>query len=76
MEDALKKGGKMTVKNLNRKQENAANIQLSESIITAGVAKTAFRELLDRVESGEQIVIQRHGKPVAEIGPVRKPKSD
>ena len=30
-------------------------------------AKTRLSELLDRVEKGEQIVITRHGKPVARL---------
>jgi prevent-host-death family protein len=32
-------------------------------------AKTRLSELLDRVESGEQIVITRHGRPVARLVP-------
>jgi prevent-host-death family protein len=32
-------------------------------------AKTRLSELLDRVEKGEQIVITRHGKPVARLVP-------
>ena len=32
-------------------------------------AKTKFSELLDRVERGEEIIITRHGKPVARIVP-------
>ena len=30
-------------------------------------AKTQFSALLDRVEQGEEIVITRHGKPVARL---------
>ena len=37
--------------------------------ITAFDAKTRFGELLDRVASGEEIVITRHDKPVARIVP-------
>ena len=33
-------------------------------------AKTHLAELLDRVERGERITITRHGRPVAELGPV------
>lgn len=33
-------------------------------------AKTRLSELLDRVEGGENIVITRHGKPVARVSPV------
>lgn len=32
-------------------------------------AKTRLSELLDRVEKGEQIVITRHGKPIARLVP-------
>jgi prevent-host-death family protein len=32
-------------------------------------AKTRWSELLDRVEKGEQIVITRHGRPVARLIP-------
>ena len=32
-------------------------------------AKTRFAQLLDRVERGEEIVITRHGKPVAVLRP-------
>jgi prevent-host-death family protein len=39
------------------------------STVTALEAKTRFGELLDRVVSGEEIVITRHDKPVARIVP-------
>jgi prevent-host-death family protein len=32
-------------------------------------AKTHFSALLDRVERGEEIVITRHGRPVAKLVP-------
>ena len=32
-------------------------------------AKTHFSSLLERVEKGEQIIITRHGKPVAKLVP-------
>lgn len=35
-------------------------------------AKTRLSELLKRVEAGEEIVIARAGKPVAELRPVRQ----
>ncbi|HWV26241.1 MAG TPA: type II toxin-antitoxin system prevent-host-death family antitoxin [Aeromicrobium sp.] len=35
-------------------------------------AKTRLSELLKRVEAGEQIVIARAGRPVAELRPVRR----
>lgn len=38
-------------------------------MITVGAfeAKTKLSELLDRVERGEEVVITRHGKPVARL---------
>jgi prevent-host-death family protein len=33
-------------------------------------AKNTLGSLLDRVEQGEEIVITRHGRPVARLGPV------
>jgi prevent-host-death family protein len=32
-------------------------------------AKTRLSELLDRVESGEEVTITRHGRPVARLVP-------
>ncbi len=37
-------------------------------------AKAHLSELLDRVEAGEELVITRHGKPVAHLRPVASPK--
>lgn len=37
--------------------------------VAAFEAKTHFSALLDRVERGEEIVITRHGKPVARLVP-------
>lgn len=42
------------------------------TVIGAYEAKTKFSELLDRAERGERFTITRHGKPVAEIVPVRR----
>jgi len=39
--------------------------------VSAYEAKTHLSQLLDRVASGEHIVITRHGVPVAELTPVR-----
>ncbi len=36
-------------------------------------AKARLSELIDRVESGETIIIARSGKPIAEVRPVRMP---
>ncbi len=38
-------------------------------------AKTHFVRLLERVANGEQIVITRHGTPVARLVPFAKPDS-
>jgi len=35
-------------------------------------AKTHLSKLLDLVEDGEPVVIERHGRPVAELVPVRR----
>lgn len=37
------------------------------TIVGAHDAKTRLAELLDRVERGEEIVITRHGRPVAKL---------
>jgi prevent-host-death family protein len=35
-------------------------------------AKTQLSKLLDLVEDGEAVVIERHGRPVAQLVPMRK----
>jgi prevent-host-death family protein len=35
-------------------------------------AKTHLSRLLDRAQGGEEIVITRHGRPVARLGPIRE----
>lgn len=42
--------------------------------ISLAEAKAHLSELLNRVESGEEIIIIRHGRPVARVSPVEKPK--
>ena len=37
-------------------------------------AKAHLSELLDRVEAGEEVIITRHGRAVAHIHPVSRPK--
>jgi prevent-host-death family protein len=37
-------------------------------------AKTHLSELLDKVEVGEEVIITRHGRAVAHIRPVSRPK--
>ena len=43
----------------------------AQAVLSVGAyaAKTRLSELLDRVERGEQVVITRHGKPVARLVP-------
>lgn len=36
-------------------------------------AKTHFSRLLDRVVAGEEIIIARHGKPLARLTAIKKP---
>lgn len=36
-------------------------------------AKTHLSRLLEKVESGERIIIARAGRPIAELGPISKP---
>ncbi len=42
------------------------------SSIGAYDAKTHFSELLEKVESGAEITITRHGSPVARLVPIKK----
>ena len=46
------------------------------TVVDALEAKKRFARLLDRVMRGEQIVITRHGTPVARLVPVRRPDRD
>lgn len=38
--------------------------------VTALEAKTRLGRLLDRVQSGEELVITRHGEPIARLVPI------
>ena len=40
--------------------------------VSVHAAKTQLSKLLDLVEDGEDVVIERHGRPVAQLVPVRK----
>ena len=40
--------------------------------VSVHAAKTQLSKLLDLVEDGENVVIERHGRPVAQLVPVRK----
>src|SRR5437667_76446 len=42
------------------------------SIVGAYEAKTHFSELLERVETGEELTITRHGTPIARLVPARR----
>ncbi len=42
--------------------------------VTLVEAKAHLSELLDRVESGDEVVITRHGRPVAHLSPLARPK--
>ena len=42
------------------------------NIVGAYEAKTRLSELLEKAEAGEEIVITKHGVPVAKLVPVRK----
>ena len=47
---------------------------VQRSSVGVAQAKARLSEILSRVESGEEIVITRRGKPVARLCPERKPK--
>ena len=51
---------------------------IAEDQSTFGIydAKTNFASLIERVMSGESLTITKHGKPVATIEPVARPKPD
>ena len=38
-------------------------------------AKTHLPELLDRAHDGEEIIITRHGTPIAKLGPVKRKRT-
>jgi prevent-host-death family protein len=40
--------------------------------VTAFDAKNRLGRLLDRAEAGEEMIITRHGQPVARLVPIRK----
>jgi prevent-host-death family protein len=44
--------------------------------ISAYEAKTHLPRLLRAAERGETVIITRHGKPVAQLGPVEKQRSE
>jgi prevent-host-death family protein len=42
--------------------------------VTVVEAKAHLSELLNKVENGEDVVITRHGRPVAKLSAVQRPK--
>jgi prevent-host-death family protein len=42
--------------------------------VTAREANQAFSELLSKVEGGEEVLITKHGRPVAVISPYLQPE--
>ena len=44
------------------------------TIVSLARAKAKFSEILNRVESGEEVVVTRHGRPIARISAVQAPK--
>lgn len=42
--------------------------------VNVAQAKARLSELLDKVEAGEDVVITRHGRAVAHLHPVSRPK--
>lgn len=44
---------------------------MSSTVVGAFEAKTHLSALLDRVERGEEILITKHGRPVARLAPVQ-----
>jgi antitoxin (DNA-binding transcriptional repressor) of toxin-antitoxin stability system len=42
--------------------------------VTLVEAKAHLSELLDKVESGEAVVITRHGRPVAQMSALKRPR--
>lgn len=49
---------------------------MPSTIVGAFEAKTHLSALLERVEHGEEIVITRHGRPVARLMPMARSASD
>jgi prevent-host-death family protein len=49
---------------------NAGNM----NTVSIAQAKAKLSEILKRVESGEEVVVTRHGRPIARISAVQAPK--
>jgi prevent-host-death family protein len=50
-------------------------MQRGDNAVGAYKAKTHLSELLEKVEAGAEIIITKHGVPVAKLVPVRKDAS-
>lgn len=50
-------------------------MQRGVNVVGAYEAKTHLSELLEKVEAGGEIIITKHGAPVAKLVPVRKEAS-
>ena len=50
-------------------------MQQTSNTVGAYEAKTHLSELLEKVEAGEEIIITRHGAPVAKLVPMKKEAS-
>jgi prevent-host-death family protein len=46
------------------------------STVSAYEAKTHLPRLIRAVERGETVIITRHGKPVAQLGPIKDRRED
>lgn len=42
--------------------------------VSLAEAKARLSELLDQVEAGEEVVITRHGRAIAKISPMARPR--
>jgi prevent-host-death family protein len=52
--------------------KTAKRISRRNHTVGAYEAKTRFSELLERVEAGGEIIVTRHGTPVAKLVPFKK----
>ena len=50
-------------------------VQQGRNTVGAYEAKTHLSELLEKVEAGEEIIITKHGAPVAKLVPMKKEAS-
>jgi prevent-host-death family protein len=50
-------------------------MQQDSNTVGAYQAKTHLSELLEKVEAGEEIIITKHGAPVAKLVPMKKEAS-